>query len=212
MRFVKGQVAWNKGLPQTKKVKEKLRIKMLGRLPWCTGKKRPEISGDKNNNWRGGEVDKVCKECGKKFNTKIARKDTSKFCSSRCYWNSQDIKDSFSKENNPNWHGGTTSENMRIRGSVDIRLWRDAVFERDGYLCQMPDCDKTERFLNAHHIKKFSTHEELRLNINNGITLCRKCHAKTFRKEEMYEELFNNILKLKMTAGTISILVSAYND
>lgn len=46
----------------------------------------------------------------------------------------------------------------------------------DNYTCQK--CFKKGCEINAHHIKNFSNNEELRLNIDNGITFCRECHYK----------------------------------
>lgn len=98
-----------------------------------------------------------------------------------------------------NWKGGISTANEKIRKSFKYRIWRDEIFERDNYICQMPDCDKTERYLNAHHIKLFSKFPELRFDINNGITLCKKCHNKTKGKEKIFEELFKNIILLKQS-------------
>ena len=61
----------------------------------------------------------------------------------------------------------------------------------------MPNCDKTVKGIEAHHIKRFAFFPELRFEITNGITLCKKCHNKTRMKEENFEILFNEILKLK---------------
>ncbi|MGF9893297.1 HNH endonuclease [Priestia megaterium] len=54
--------------------------------------------------------------------------------------------------------------------------WVQSVFERDGYECQC--CSVKGGKLNAHHILNFSNHKELRLEISNGITLCKECHKK----------------------------------
>lgn len=80
----------------------------------------------------------------------------------------------FSGELHHNWRGGITPEMTRIRNSQEIRDWRFSVFLRDNFTCQK--CHRKENILNAHHIYNFSTHEHLRADINNGITLCQECH------------------------------------
>ena len=79
-----------------------------------------------------------------------------------------------------NWKGGITPENMRIRNSIEYRLWREAVFARDNWTCQK--CGRRGGNLNAHHVKSFANHHELRTSIENGIILCEKCHNSTKRK------------------------------
>lgn len=75
------------------------------------------------------------------------------------------------------WKGGITPINLLIRSSVEYRMWRKSVFERDNYTCQ--GCGKKGGYLHADHIKQFAYYPKLRFDINNGRTLCKPCHKKT---------------------------------
>ena len=87
-------------------------------------------------------------------------------------------KPNLQKENHWNWRGGTTPENLRIRQSLEYKIWRKAVFERDGYACVLCGCGKSGS-LNADHIQPFAFYPELRFELSNGRTLCFECHKKT---------------------------------
>lgn len=79
------------------------------------------------------------------------------------------------------WQGGPPrSEKRKIRDSIEIRLWKEAVFARDNWTCQ--HCNVRGIKLHAHHIKGFSKYPELRTEIDNGTTLCRACHIKIHSK------------------------------
>lgn len=80
-------------------------------------------------------------------------------------------------DKSPNWRGGVTSAQKRIRDSKEYKEWRKSVFVRDNYTCQ--ECGYRGNKLNADHIKQFAYYPELRLDINNGKTLCVPCHRKT---------------------------------
>ncbi len=73
------------------------------------------------------------------------------------------------------------------------KKWRVDVYKRDKFTCQMPSCGSKGR-LNAHHIKRWSDNPILRFNVNNGITLCHKCHKSIHNKEEQYEQFFFTLL------------------
>ena len=92
-----------------------------------------------------------------------------------------------------NWRGGITPLSHQIRCSFKYRQWRSDVFTRDDFTCQK--CGQHGWDLNVHHIKPFSSIiqfyeitsleqalecEEL-WNINNGVTLCKKCHQNLFK-------------------------------
>lgn len=80
----------------------------------------------------------------------------------------------YSGENHPNWQGGITPENFKIRNSEGFQEWRMRVFVRDNWTCR--ECGKRSVKLHAHHIKSFAKHQELRFDLENGITLCKPCH------------------------------------
>lgn len=83
-----------------------------------------------------------------------------------------------SGHNHPNWKGGLTKISKRIRYSMEGNRWRKDVLVRDNYTCQICG-EKDLSKLEIHHIKSFAKYPELRLDINNGKTLCESCHWKT---------------------------------
>lgn len=76
--------------------------------------------------------------------------------------------------NNPNWQDGVSSETKLARNSRDYKHWRRLVLERDGNECQR--CSSSEK-LEAHHLNPFNVNKDLRYDIDNGVTLCEKCHS-----------------------------------
>ena len=72
------------------------------------------------------------------------------------------------------WKGGVTDLNKLERSGAKYKKWRESIFKKDDFTCQC--CLKRGCDLNAHHILNFSDYEDLRYDINNGITLCENCH------------------------------------
>ena len=56
-------------------------------------------------------------------------------------------------------------------------MWRKQVLERDSYSCQI--CKSTGVDLHVDHIMPFAFHPNLRMDLNNGRTLCVPCHKQT---------------------------------
>jgi len=85
-------------------------------------------------------------------------------------------------KNHWNWRGGVTKERVKIWWSLEYKLWRKSVFERDNYTCiwcGARNGSGKNVYLEADHIKPFAFYPELRFAIDNGRTLCRDCHKTT---------------------------------
>jgi predicted restriction endonuclease len=91
--------------------------------------------------------------------------------------------DNYRGEKSKFWKGGVSTQNELIRKSLEYRLWRKSVFERDNYTCLWCGIRGAvgvgKVILHADHIKPFSLFPELRFAIDNGRTLCIACHKTT---------------------------------
>ena len=76
---------------------------------------------------------------------------------------------------------GKVADRRGQRFSAEYKRWRFDVFAKDGFVCQQCG-DSRGGNLQAHHVKSFSDHPELRFVVENGITICEKCHEKTHAK------------------------------
>jgi len=99
-------------------------------------------------------------------------------------------------ENHYRWNGGITKLNKSIRLMTENRRWADAVKERDGKCRECGSVDELE----ADHIVplallletyKITNRDDARIckelwNVDNGMTLCRKCHYK--KDERKYSD------------------------
>lgn len=93
--------------------------------------------------------------------------------------------------------GSKTSDAKKLKSSKEYKIWRDSVFERDNYTCQKYG-EKGGR-LHPHHILNFAQHPELRLSIDNGITLSVKAHKEfhsKYGKRNNTREQLNEFLGL----------------
>jgi hypothetical protein len=95
----------------------------------------------------------------------------------------------------------TDKERINNRDYYEIQLWRLKVYEKDNYTCKCCGDSKGGN-LNAHHLNGYNWDVENRLNIDNGITLCEKCHTE-FHNKYGYgnntKEQFNEWKKLERT-------------
>lgn len=62
----------------------------------------------------------------------------------------------------------------QVAGRLEYTNWRMAVFQRDKFTCRI--CGVKGVYLEADHIKRVKEFPGLIFDINNGQTLCKKCH------------------------------------
>lgn len=83
----------------------------------------------------------------------------------------------------PQWKGGVARQRNE-RYTSEYRNWRKGVYGRDKYTCVC--CDDSWRpghdvKFNAHHLYNWGDYPERRYDIDNGVTLCVKCHNEFHR-------------------------------
>lgn len=129
---------------------------------------------------------------GKKLSEKTKLKIGSK--NKKTYLNEKlrsDIRDRNKGKNSHFWKGGLSNLSRIIKNHFKYKIWRTNVYKRDNYTCQ--ECGQVGGKLNVHHKIAFSTIKQkfkiktlknalkckLLFDLDNGITLCSKCHHLT---------------------------------
>jgi predicted DNA-binding protein YlxM (UPF0122 family) len=80
---------------------------------------------------------------------------------------------------------------------LKLQIWKANVFQRDGLKCRMCNSENSfENRLEAHHIipVRDIVDSKMALDINNGITICRKCHMKIHYREYEFVDIFRNLI------------------
>lgn len=76
---------------------------------------------------------------------------------------------------NPSFnHDLTLAERATKRKYSEYSEWRKRIYKRDYYTCQR--CSKTGGRVVAHHLYSYKHFPTMRLDLNNGVTLCKECH------------------------------------
>lgn len=137
-------------------------------------------TGERNPNYEGGPVEINCEWCGEQFEVRPSISDDRRHCSKECQMANRD----FNGEKNPAWKGGVIGPDWEKK--------RAEAIERDGRECvDCGDPEPDDGSLDVHHItprKEFRERDDLdetnMNNLDNLVTLCRKCHIKREREED----------------------------
>lgn len=117
---------------------------------------------------------KTCEGCGNDMIHMPPKPITSfllqKYCSRDC---ADRHGDRLRGENHPGFKG--TNARKRSRNHQDSR-WASRVLQRDGYTCKRCEVTGVKATLQAHHIKPYELFPDQRGEVDNGVTLCSKCH------------------------------------
>jgi hypothetical protein len=130
----------------------------------------------KNAWWKQGLPSK---RIGQKHNDKTKEK-ISKTKTGKHYENLTGEKNGmFGKKGkeNPNWKGGVTPERQKLYTTGKWNEIVKTIFKRDNYLCQR--CGGQHSYknpLHTHHKKSWADYPDNRLDLDNLITICKKCH------------------------------------
>ena len=179
-QFIKGFVPWNKGIPHSKATKQKISKAIKENLPknlFKKGHKHSEAIKKKISEAKKGKhYPKISQSKIGNKHTEATKRKMSKAHTGRKLSKKQRINSSIIRRGDKShfWKGGISSVNEKIRNGIDFRLWREAVFARDNWICQKTEVRGGK--LHPHHIKNFADYPELRFAIDNGITFSEKAH------------------------------------
>ncbi len=91
----------------------------------------------------------------------------------------------------PNWKGGLTPARQSLYSSIEWAEVVKVVWKRDRFECQRCHMKKIPgKSFHIHHIKTFAD-ESLRLELNNLVLVCRKCHLFIHSKKNVNKEFIN---------------------
>lgn len=81
-------------------------------------------------------------------------------------------------EKHPKYNGNRKARQDASR--YQYKQWHSLVLKACDYTCQR--CGIRGGKLEAHHVKSWANHPELRFDVSNGIALCEDCHLSTHNR------------------------------
>ena len=203
-QFKKEQSPWNKGKTKTEFPQLSNSGVKKGNIPWCKGKKLTKehkinlgLAKKGKPSPHKNRIIKICLECKKEFETIPCKKETHKYCSSKCRCLA--MGKLIGGKLHYNWQGGISFEPYGLEFNKKLK---EQIRKRDGYICQ--ECKfpqrRLKRKLDIHHID----YNKKNNNPENLISLCSSCHIQTNFKREDWNLYFKE--KQNSNAGYLTLL------
>jgi hypothetical protein len=138
------------------------------------------------------KVNLECQSCNKIYEVVESRQSTSKFCSTKCLrvYTGKLASERVGELN----HAYKGFRDHKRTNKSKLKTWATLIARRD-VVCQK--CESSQD-LQAHHIKPYREFEESRFDLDNGILLCKICHAKEHENDKVSVKhliLKNNVKK-----------------
>lgn len=127
-----------------------------------------------------GSMERVmvkCDECCKIISVVYSAYNKCVHDDGKYYCNNCNNKVLNSGINNHNWNNNLTEdERTEKRNKLEYKDWIKKIFDRDKYTCMYCSKKGNGKNLNAHHLNGYNWCVNQRYDVNNGVTLCEKCH------------------------------------
>jgi len=94
---------------------------------------------------------------------------------------------------------------------INLRQWRLQILQKDNYICQLCGLQNRQKLL-AHHIKDKKLFPTLIYDINNGITLCTRCHKTQPLQRNLFKTCSGKWIIPKRSKGPLSPKVAPNTD
>lgn len=190
-------------IPEFKQKQQQTNLKKYGHINPFGNKEIQKKIRDYNMEHYGGPT----ATCSDVVKEKIKETNMEKYGVEN-YSQTKMFRESFRGSNSPVWKGGNRRTIRTEREGPEYRDWRKAVFIRDNYTCQICGAHnykgkgKTVSLV-AHHLDCFKDFPDKRYDIDNGVTLCDKCHNQfhiVYGKRTTRQQYDNYIKQIKKYA------------